>query len=339
MALFSRRKKLDDVASAADPASGPAVEEHADPVDSDPATGSSPAVGISLGTFQGLGAAATPRGPEPAPVAPPAAEAPEATETVPGLRDNVLLREAVVGLPESPSMREVINVARQLLQGSVFLRIKGDARSLLSAGQELPLAVAGQGDTQFVLVYSSGAAMQDSLRADGDTDTSAVGQLSLAVIGMVLAGTYAGLIVDPASTPAPVILPRDLLQHAVDDGDADAAIKTLLAAPRTDAMANEVVGAMIDAPLWIAANRAADDEPMGIAESRSPEGERFIEVFSHPLEVLALGRGDSPVPVKAAQLGAALAADDEITGIVIDPAGPWLRVARADLLPVIALAP
>ncbi|WP_375385414.1 SseB family protein [uncultured Microbacterium sp.] len=351
MGLFSRSKRTsepgatsqDVVAVASDRDAEAAAAASAAPIES-----ISP-VGISMATFQGVGEAPTPRVEEPVPPArvqspapvqsPARAEAPAASETIPGLRDNVLLREAVATLPENPEPRDLLNVVRQLLQGNVFLRVKGDARSLLSAGRELPLAVAGQGDAQFVLTYSSGAAMRDSLRADGDTDTSAVGQSSLAVIRLVLAGTYAGLIVDPASTPAPIMLPRALLQHAVDDGDENAAIKTLLSAPRTDATAHQVVDAMIGAPLWIAANRAGDGQPMGIAESRTPDGDRFIEVFSQPLEVLALGRGDSPVPVKAAQLGAALAADEAITGLLFDPGGPWLRVVRAELMPVIALAP
>ncbi|KAA9111375.1 SseB family protein [Microbacterium rhizomatis] len=364
MAMFSRRKKNDVVrsdaaASAPDPsapdpsafdraaASVPSAPAEAESTPTPPAeqeARAAPTVGISVGTFQGIGAATILRDDHadaaPPPVRPPApAEAPAATETVPGLRDNVLLRESVATLPENPRPVDLLNVARQVLQGNVFLRVKGDARSLLSAGRELPFAVAGQGDTQFVLAYSSGAAMQDSLRADGDTGTSAMGQSSLSVIKLVLGGPYAGLIIDPSSTPAPVILPRELLQHAVDDGDENAAIKTLLAGRRTDATAHEVVNAMMGAPLWIAANRAAVDQPMGIAESRTPDGDRFLEVFSHPLEVLALGRGDTPVAVRAAQLGAALAADEGITGLLFNPGGPWLRVVRSDLMPVIALAP
>jgi hypothetical protein len=311
----------------------------APPPDDAPAAAS---VGISLSSFQGVGApappAARPRSVPPA-AEPALAEAPPATETVPGLRDNVLLREALRALPPEPAPREALNVARQLLQGHVFLRVKGDARTLLAAGSDLPLAVAGQGDAQLVLIYSSGEALQASLRADGDTDTSAVGQPALSVLRLVLRGPYAGVLIDHASPPARLLLPRDLLQRALDDAHPEAAIKTLLAAPRTDSTANAVVAAMPDAPLWIAANRAADDQRMGIAESRSSGGDRFIEVFTHPLEVLALGRGDRPVPVRAAQLGAALAADDGLSGLVFDPAGPWLRVTRADLLPIIALAP
>ena len=73
--------------------------------------------------------------------APRAAEAPAATETVPGLRDNVLLREALAALPATPDAADLLDVARQLLQGHLFLRVKGDARALLAEGKDLPLGV------------------------------------------------------------------------------------------------------------------------------------------------------------------------------------------------------
>ena len=77
---------------------------------------------------------------------------------------------------------------------------------------------------------------------------------------------------------------------------------------------------------------------MGVAESRSATGERFLEVFSHPLELLALGRGDQPVPLQNEQLAKALAGDAGLTGLLVDPAGPWIRLTREHLTDLIALA-
>lgn len=302
-----------------------------------------PTVGISMSSFQGVGAVPAESAPKaqaqratPRSLAP--AEAPESTETVPGLRDNALLVQALGALSEAPAAPEVANVTRQMLQGQVFLRVHGDARTLLAEGKDLPLAVATQGDDQFVLAFSGGESLQASVRADGNTDTSAMGQPVLTVIRHVLSGNAAGLILDHASSPGRVILPRQLLQRALDEADPELAVKTILAAPRTDATASEVVAALPTAKLWIAANRPEGSETIGIAESRTADGERYLEVFTHPLEIVALGRSDQPVPVTAAQLGAALASDESITGLLVDPAGPWIRVKRHDLLPVIALA-
>jgi hypothetical protein len=297
-----------------------------------------PAPGVAVGTA-GADVAAGPQASAPSAarrVRPPA-EAPSAQENVPGLRDNALLRAALATLPDEPSSEQVLDVARQLLQGHVFLRVKGDARELLSAGKDLPLMVASQGDAQYVMAYSGGEALQASVRADGDVQTSAMGQPVTAVLRHVLSGPYAGLVLDHASAPARLVLPRDLLEKALGDASPELTVKSLLAAPRTAATATEVVAALTGAPLWIAANKAADGQ-VGIAEARSAEGERFLEVFSHPLEVFALGRKDQPVAITAAQLAAALASDEGLTGLLVDPAGPWIQLSRTDLAPVIALA-
>jgi hypothetical protein len=50
-----------------------------------------------------------------------------------------------------------------------------------------------------------------------------------------------------------------------------------------------------------------------------------------------MGRGDNAAPITAAQLSRALASDEGITGVVVDPAGPWIRLTRDDLGPVLDL--
>ena len=78
---------------------------------------------------------------------------------------------------------------------------------------------------------------------------------------------------------------------------------------------------------------------MAMVRAVAPQqGERILDVFSHPLEVVALGRGDQPTPFTAAQLAAALASDAGLSGVVLDPGGPWIRLTRAQLAPVLELA-
>ncbi|MCM3500917.1 SseB family protein [Microbacterium sp. P26] len=361
MALFSRRKKSDsDDASAARPDSaiepGEQPVDPAGPSDAAPAADSAdaapapatPTVGISMSSFRGVGAApeAAPQLTNAPPVAdrpsarqPGAMEAPEAPETVPGLRDNVLLGNALAEINGQPEPNQLLNVARQLLQGHVFLRVKGDARALVAEGKDLPLAVANRGDEQLVLAYTGGLALRASVDADGDRDTSAMGQPIMALLRHVLAGPYAGIILDPASEEHRAVLPSALLERMVTEADPELRIKTLLCETRGDETPGAIVDAIIaDAPLWIAVNRAGEDGPIGVAESRSAAGERFLEVFTHPLELLALGRGDQPLPIKRAQLSKALATDGGLTGILIDAAGPWIRMTRDELAPLIALA-
>jgi hypothetical protein len=223
MALFSRRPKVSaDQPAAVELEAGTEAEVEVAVGEADQEAAEQAAVAasidISVSSFRGLGAhvESPPRADAPAAPAVPTphasarAEAPPRTETVPGVRDNVLVREALAGLSESPAPPELMNVARQLMQGHLFLRVKGDARALLAEGKGLPLAVGTVGDRSFALAYSGGAALQDSVRLDGDVDTSAMGQPVLVVLRHVLAGPSDGLIIDHASAPARAVLPRAL---------------------------------------------------------------------------------------------------------------------------------
>lgn len=371
MALFSRRKKSDsdDVASGDASISRPdtAIEpgeqpvDPAGPSDAAPATPTdtagddaapasaeaTPTVGISMSSFRGVGAApetaaeasAPPVAARPSARQPGEMVAPEAPETMPGLRDNVLLANALAEITGVAEPAQLLNVARQLLQGHVFLRVKGDARALMAEGKDLPLAVANNGDEQLVIGYSGGTALRASVEADGDRDTSAMAQPVLALLRHIIDGPYGGVVLNPAAAEGRAVLPKALLERMVAEVDPQLRIKTALCEARTESTASTVVDAIVaDAPMWIAVNQTEEGGPMGVAESRSATGERFLEVFSHPLELLALGRGDQPLPIRTAQLSKALATDDGLTGILIDPAGPWIRLGRDELAPVIALA-
>lgn len=371
MALFSRRRAPSpdppvesDQADETEP-NGSAAErasERSSPAP-EPASDAEqvPAVGISMSAFGGVGAATGPRasagpaaspagGAAQAPTAGPGAaasapavrrgpaEAPPPSETIPGLADNVLLQAAVARFAAHPDATGIVDVARQLLQGQLFLRIKGDARALLAEGAGLPFAVAHRGEEQFAVVFSGGAALTQAVQADGDTETSALGQDSFAVLRTVLGDGHAGVVVDHWAGSSAPVLPRELLQQALEQADPARTVKTLLAAARTPDTAGAVAAALVDVPLWIAANRASEDAGWGIAESRTDDGRRYLEVFSHPLEVVAMGRGDQPMPLAAVQLGRALAGDAGLTGVVVDPAGPWIQLERDDLAPVLAAA-
>lgn len=371
MALFSRRPKK-PADTPADETRSVEPEQRADaeqadaaapaPADAEAAANEAdapeaPSVSISVSSFGGLGAApaapaATP--PAAAPGAPAAGGsgegagrplpgiraatqfAPKVTESLPGLRDNTLLSQALAAMANGPASQTLLQVARQMLQGHVFLRVKGDARQLLAEGKQLPLAVATAGERTFALAYSSGFALQASVRADGDAGTSAMSQPVMAVLRHVLGGSYAGIILDPASAPARAVLPRELLEKMVEQADPELRIKTLLAGERTPITATEVAEALTQARLWVAV-RALEGGRTGLAEGRLADGSRYLEVYSHPLEIAGMGRGDNAAPLTGEQLARALRTDTGLSGVVVDPAGPWIRLTRDELGPVLAL--
>ncbi|MEV7692366.1 SseB family protein [Microbacterium sp. NPDC089189] len=354
MALFSRRPK--SAASSETPAEPARADDEQDAASAAEADAVAvPHVPISVTAFGSGGRtpAAAPGEDAPAPAAPvvpeadraparpphlanPEAEASTQLETVPGLRDNVLLRDALAALPAQASPAELMNVARQLLQGHLFIRVQGDARELLAKGEGLPMSIITYQEQKYLLAYSSGKALQEAVSGDGDTGTSALAQPVTGIIRQVVEGDFGGIAVDHASRPGSAILPSQLLEKALSDLDPEVTVKTLLAAPRTDAIPGQIAEALTTAPLWIAARRTESGQ-VGIAELRTPDGGRLLELFSHPLELVALGRGDQPAKVSAEQLGAALRSDEGIAGVIINPAGPWIRLGRDQLAPLLAV--
>lgn len=349
MALFSRRPKdspdtdgTDAAADAAAPAPTPETTDAppttpAGDAAPDPAAEAAASVSISVSSYGGLGSSPAAPKLQPRRTGRAATKtAPANAETVPGLRDNVLVREALARLGDGTAPQALLDVARQMLQGHLFLRIKGDARSLLAEGRELPLAVVRVDDArQFALAYSSGAALQASVRADGDVDTSAMGQPVLTVLRHVLDGPYEGLIIDQSSAPARAVLPRPLLEKVMEKVDEQLTVKTLLAAERTPETPAAIADALTRVPFWVAVGKVEDGRP-GLAEGRAEDGSRYLEVYSHPVEIAVMGRGDQAAPLTGPQLARALDGDPDLSGIIVDPAGPWIRLTRDELAPVFA---
>jgi hypothetical protein len=341
MAIFSRRPADlpsdsgdDAVATDATPDTALPTGESAD--ESAATTEDAPQVDISVSSFRGLGAQ-KPATPPPASAVKPRPER-VPVETVPGVRDNVILREALAALGESPTPQEFADAARQVLQGHLFLRVKGDARALLAEGKPLGLAAVTVNGRPHTLAFSSGAAIQASIRADGDKGTSALGQPALTVLRNAIHGPAEGLVIDVASAPARLTLSRELIERMLAGIDEELTLKSLLAGDRTPKTAPAIAEALTRVPFWVAVNTSDDGSVRGVAEGRTEDGSRFLEVYSHPLEIVAMGRGDQPAPMTGAQLGAAFASDSGLTGILIDARGPWIRLTREDLAPVIALA-
>ncbi|KHL00046.1 hypothetical protein LK09_01495 [Microbacterium mangrovi] len=351
MALFSKRSSAsedprDVTADAAEPAADAA--QASEPQASAPEP--TPEVGISVSAFDGFGSSAPapsagdPHGDEEPAVAAPTAAAPldgappAPRETLAGLPDNVLLEDALGALDEDPQPHELIGVARQLFQGMVYLRVQGNAEEIMGRGDNLPLAIASRDDGEFLLVFSGGKGIATAVQQDGEQESSAMGQTGPAVLEYVLANQFAGIILDHGSAPASVVLPRALLEQAYTERDPNGTIKTLLSGPRTAEVRVAVAEALATSPLWVAANRESEDAEWGIAQSHSPSGERILELFSHPLEVVAVGRGDQPAQIPGPQLAEILVGDEDLAGVVVDPAGPWMLLTRAEIAPLLALA-
>ncbi|MDR6867305.1 hypothetical protein J2Y69_001906 [Microbacterium resistens] len=272
------------------------------------------------------------------PLAP--ADPPAQTESIPGMTDNVLLREALSQIEEGASHTELLGVLRQALQGHLFLRVQGDAGEQLKEGKPLAVGVVNDGENSYMLAFSSAGAVRDSVQLESDAPpTSAVVQPVQAVFQQVAEGPFAGLIIDNASAPHRVVFPTAVLVQALEQADPSFAVKALLAAERSADSEAKVGEALVTARLWVAVRAPeGEDGQMGVAEAQMADGTRFLQLFSHPLEVIALGRGEQPLPFSGEQIGKVLAGHPELAGVLVDPAGPTIAVRREALAPVLALA-
>ncbi|CAH0165004.1 hypothetical protein SRABI76_01133 [Microbacterium oxydans] len=379
MALFSRRKKsVDDAVAASDDVTETdALTADDAQTDTPEPEAAPPSIGISVQAFRGVGAAAGPEVAPPealpdvddrttpavtpptvsAPLAPksaPAAAAvdpsdrrlplgpllpPEQTETVAGMKDNVLLREALKQIEAGATNEQLLGVMRQALQGHLYIRVNGDARAQISEGKPLAVAVVRDGERQFMLAFSSAAAVRDSVQLEPDpAATSAVAQPVTSVLQQVVSGDFAGLIVDNASAPHRVVFPTELLEKTLEQADVDMRVKSILASPREQDSMKKVGEALAATRMWVAVNDGSGGGPVGIAEAQTTDGKRFLQLFSHPLEVIALGRGDRPLPFAPEQLAKVLSSHAEMAGVIVDSAGPSMVVDRAALAPVLVLA-
>lgn len=354
--------------AAADASAADGVGETA----SDPA----PSVGISVQAFRGVGAAA---GPEVAPPSDgsasdgsasdgsspgrpvqgatrtnPAVPAPDAdartlplapatppkqTQTVDGLNDNVLLREALAQIEQGASNEQLLGVLRQSLQGHLYLRVHGDARRQLADGKPLSVGMLREGERTFLLAFSSGAALRAAVQGEADpAATSAVAQPVTAVYQQVVNGEFNGIIIDNASAPHRVVLPTEILQQALSQADPELTVKTLVSGPREADTAAKIAQALATTNVWVAVNDGSNGQPVGVAEAHTVDGRRFLQVFSHPLEVVALGRNERPMPFAPEQIAKVLKTHPEVSGVLVDSAGPSIVLERDALGPVLVLA-
>jgi len=344
MALFSRRNKRGDSApmpagSTGTDAESEAVPDALAPESADPSSEavaaeasveSVPQVSISVSTF-GQPDTARPIG-----VRRPTATAPAPTETVPGMPDNVVLQAALAALPEQPQNTDIMNVMRQALQGQLYMRAQGDAQALLAEGKGLNLAITTYQDKRFLLVFSGGGPMRVSTAAEGSEAVSAIGQLAHNVFRTAVDSGYDGVYLDHANPGARLILPIALIRKALEEGVPPFELKSLLVAERGDATPLQAAEVLTRTRVWVAGGTDPSGR-VGLAEARGADGVRRLEIYSHPLEVIAMGRGDRPLPLTPEQLGKTLASEPGPTGVVLDAAGPWIELDRDALAPVIAL--
>jgi len=328
MGLFSKRN-ASDARSAAVEAETSAPEDEVDPPAEAPET--VPQVSISVTTVNA--AARTPEAPVSVPAAAPApAPAPVEPDS------NVDLAQALTALAEGGDERAMMHVLRQSIQGKLLLStsLDGVSEEDKAAGR-VPLGVHRDPDgAVYLLAFTSPRELEKTRTAEGPVSGVAVD--AVWALRQATGDGYAGIVLNPADGKASAVVPKTLIVRLFGDGRNNDAAKQALAQPREADALQRLVAALAAHGGFVAGRAEVDEDgnrkTVGIAETRLGE-RRLLEVFTSPIEIAALGRGDDAYPVTAAELAAALRSDEGITGIIVNPAAPWLDVDRAQLAPLL----
>lgn len=334
MGLFSKRNASDSteteseteaVATSDDASSNASSEESVPQVSiSVSAVGASPFIPGAVGA-----AAAAPASEPEAPAEPAEPEAPAA-----GPETNLDLGEALLGLPGEEGGRAMLHVLRQALQGKLLLSTNLDGVSAEDqAAGRIPLGVHRDEDGDiYLLAYTSGVALE-RMRS-GDEPLHGISVPSLWALGQARTDDYAGIILDPSAGDASAVIPKELINRMFGDGRNNDAAKQALAQPREAGAEQRIVEALAERGGFVAGRADVDENgvrtSVGVAETRMGD-RRMLEVFTSPLEIAALGRGDDAYPVTAAELAGALRSDEGISGIIVNPAAPWIDLDREQL--------
>ncbi|WP_168223411.1 SseB family protein [Plantibacter sp. M259] len=328
MGLFSKRN-ASDARSAAVEAETSAPEDEVDPAAE--ATETVPQVSISVTTVNA--AARTPEAPVSVPAASPApAPAPVEPDS------NVDLAQALTALAEGGDERAMMHVLRQSIQGKLLLStsLDGVSEEDKAAGR-IPLGVHRDPEgAVYLLAFTSSRELEKTRTADGPVTGVAVD--AVWALRQATGDGYAGIVLNPADGKASAVVPKTLIVRLFGDGRNNDLAKQALAQPREPDALQRLVAALAAHGGFVAGRAEVDEDgnrkTVGIAETRLGE-RRLLEVFTSPIEIAALGRGDDAYPVTAAELAAALRSDEGITGIIVNPAAPWLDVNRAQLAPLL----
>lgn len=331
MALFSKRNAPDARSEAAEAAPSVSDAETAP----EPAE-AVPHVPISVTTVSS--AARTPD----APVS--VAAAPAAPADAPGLPAepdaNVDLAQALKALAEGADERAMLHVLRQSIQGKLLLSTSLDGVSEKDkAAGRVPLGVHRDPEgAVYLLAFTSRMELEKTRTAEGPV--TGVSVSAVWALRQADGEGYAGIVLNPADGTASAVVPKTLIARLLGDGRNNDLAKDALSQPREADALQRLVEALAAHGGFVAGRAEVDEDgnrkSVGIAETRLGD-RRMLEVFTAPIEIAALGRGDDAYPVTAAELAAALRSDEGITGIIVNPAAPWLDVDRAQLGPLLAV--
>lgn len=249
------------------------------------------------------------------------------------LVDNQSVRAAVAAFAERPAAETVVEVLRQCLQGELLLditgsSIQGDA-STITAGSTIRVnEVTGPDGNRALAAFTS----NDELRRaqPPGTDVLSLGQPAAGVLEFARQQGYPWLYLNPAG-PSCVLSASDIdFALRIPRNDA---VKKAIPGPREGLL----VALRQDGPLHLAAASGSAEpgvieqaQPVQVRTSTDPAGQPMLLAFTSGPEVSARHLDDLVVRHTTADV-LRMAREGGYAGLVLNPAGPYAVLPRAEL--------
>lgn len=250
--------------------------------------------------------------------------------------DNSTLRAAVVAFGAAPNDSTYIEVLRCCLQGQVLFDTTGSTRPVVAAdgtarfekGAVLRFAGGLGADDQPALFAFTSQAEVLRMHEDAPDDVQTLVQTAPSVLEFLVSQEYAWLYIDPAG-PTCAISKADA-EHALRGERNDAVKEALQSGDR-----GAVLDALARGDILNLAVEGSDPQRTRVRSTQGPDGSDMLLAFTSGPEVSARNTTDGYAAVAIERvLRDALAAP--YSGLVLNPAGPWMALDHDDLTAVLA---
>jgi hypothetical protein len=247
------------------------------------------------------------------------------------LIDNTLLRSAVAAFAASPAEQTYFDVLRSSMQGDLLLDATGSAitfaddGSAIAKGSTISFRDGTAPDGGRAMFAFTNQAQVGNHHPDDRESVQTIGQSAISVLEFAVSQGYSWLYIDPAGPTCALEVAH--VQFVLRNHHNDA-VKTALvrsAGAREAALDALALGGSL---LYAVSENA--DGSVEIATSTSPTGGPVYLAFTSAAEALARDAGAAVANVDLPRV-VSDALTEPFTGLVINPAGPWIALDHEDL--------
>ncbi len=257
------------------------------------------------------------------------------------LVDNAPLRYAIAQFAETSEQSAYLEVVRNILHGALLLDTTGSEIAMtedgasIAAGSTFAFREGTGPDGERALFAFTRQAEVAKMHEDEPAAVQTLAQPAAATLAFALEHGYTWLYLDPAGPTCGVKLAD--IQFALKTERNDA-VKTALDTDGPTWKKNAVIDALaLGGKLLYAVNQTP--EGVQVRTSTNPEGQSVALAFTSAAEVVVRSTADSWAAIDVSRI-VSDALGEHFSGLVINPAGPWVELGRDDLLQVQArLAP